>query len=65
MTPRQHDVLAYLQRYYRAWGLMPTRLEIGTALGISRPTAEQHLQALQRKGHLVLTKQWRGIALKR
>lgn len=62
-TARQADVLRFVRSHIRTHGMAPTRAEIGGLLGISRPTAEQHLQALAAKGHLVLRKQWRGIYL--
>ena len=63
-TPREDQVLRYVRRHIQAFDQAPTRAEIGRAFSISRPTVEQHLQALQVKGRLVLTKQWRGIALR-
>ena len=65
LTPSEDAVLRYVRRYIQAFDQAPTRAEIGRAFKVSRPTAEQHLQALQRKGRLVLRKQWRGIALRK
>jgi DNA-binding GntR family transcriptional regulator len=63
ITPRQADVLRYVQAHVWRHGQAPTRAEIGRALSISRPTAEQHLQALKRAGLVKLRTQWRGIFL--
>lgn len=56
-------MLNVVRTHIRVYGQAPTRAEIGARLGMSRPTAEQHLQGLAAKGHLVLRKQWRGIFL--
>lgn len=63
-TARALDVLAFIRRFIDAYSVAPTRAEIGVALGISRPTAEQHLQALKRARLIKLRKQWRGIELR-
>lgn len=65
MTPREREVLQAVKRYMRAFRVAPTRLELATILRVSRPTVEQHLQALRDQGELVLVKQWRGIHLAR
>ncbi len=44
-------------------GRPPTRAELGQALGVSAQTADFHLRALQRKGHLRLSRLSRGIEL--
>ncbi len=62
-TKREHDVLRYVKAHYRAYECAPTRAEIAAELGISRPTAEQHLQGLRQCGLLKLRTQWRGIFL--
>lgn len=63
-TPAQTKVLRFVQRHIKRWECAPTRSEIGQALGISRPTAEQHLQALRDQRLVTLRKQWRGIFLR-
>lgn len=63
-TRRALEVLAFVRRFVRAYRVAPTRAEIGVAFGISRPTAEQHLQALKRARLVTLRKQWRGIELR-
>lgn len=64
MTAREREVLAFVRSFRRSHQCGPTRAEIGEHFGFSRPTAEQHLQALQRAGVVVLRKQWRGIFLR-
>ena len=61
LTARQRDVLKFVNRFMRAFNKAPTRLEIGTALGFSRPVAEQHLQALKSAKCVRLQTRWRGI----
>lgn len=62
-TERDLEVLRYLQRHQKRWNCAPTRAEIAGELGISRPTAESHLQALEQCRLVRLRKQWRGIEL--
>ncbi len=55
LTPRQRQVLRFIQDSLDAHGLPPTRAEIADALGFrSANAAEEHLRALQRKGVLDL-----------
>lgn len=62
-TKRDMKVLRYVRSHYRSYRCAPTRAEIAEHLGISRPTAEQHLQALQQCRLVQLRTQWRGIFL--
>lgn len=66
LTPRQRQVLRFIQDALDAHGLPPTRAEIADALGFkSANAAEEHLRALQRKGVLeLLPGASRGIQLK-
>ncbi|RMF96016.1 MAG: transcriptional repressor LexA [Gammaproteobacteria bacterium] len=66
LTPRQGEILAFIQDCIEATGLPPTRAEIARALGFrSANAAEEHLRALQRKGALeLLPGTSRGIRLK-
>jgi repressor LexA len=66
LTPRQRQVLRFIQDKLDAQGLPPTRAEIAAALGFkSANAAEEHLRALQRKGVLDLRPgASRGIQLK-
>src|SRR5512134_3280650 len=66
LTPRQRQVLRFIQDSMAENGLPPTRAEIADALGFkSANAAEEHLRALQRKGVLELRPgASRGIQLK-
>lgn len=66
LTPRQRQVLEFIQDTLVEQGLPPTRAEIAEALGFKSPNAaEDHLRALQRKGVLELRPgASRGIQLK-
>jgi repressor LexA len=53
LTPRQQEILDFLNRSIREHGYPPTIREIGTAFGIRSPNGvNDHLKALQRKGYL-------------
>jgi repressor LexA len=55
LTPRQRQVLRFIQDAVAEQGMPPTRAEIAGALGFkSANAAEEHLRALQRKGVLDL-----------
>ena len=66
LTPRQRQILEFIQDAIAANGLPPTRAEIAEALGFrSANAAEEHLRALQRKGVIALIAgSARGIVLK-
>jgi len=66
LTPRQRQVLRFIQDSLDEQGLPPTRAEIATALGFkSANAAEDHLRALQRKGVIdLMPGASRGIQLK-
>ncbi len=66
LTPRQRQVLRYIQDAMSEHGIPPTRAEIAEALGFkSANAAEEHLRAMQRKGVLELRPgASRGIVLK-
>jgi len=56
LTPRQSQVLHLIRRAVVETGMPPTRAEIATGLGFSTASsAEDHLQALAKKGALELT----------
>ena len=64
LTPRQREILLLLERSLARDGYPPTRAEIARALGFSSPNAAQEqLQALQRKGRIVLDGSHRGIRI--
>ena len=53
LTPRQQQILDWIRAFAEASGMPPTRAEIARGLGFSTPSsAEDHLQALARKGAL-------------
>ena len=66
LTPRQSEILAFLQDFIDQSGMPPTRAEIARELGFrSVNAAEEHLRALQRKGVIdLLPGASRGIQLK-
>jgi repressor LexA len=56
LTPRQQEILEFIQSHLQATGFPPTRAEICKALGFRSPNAaEEHLKALERKGAIQLT----------
>jgi repressor LexA len=66
LTPRQRDVLEVIERALSRNGYPPTRAEIATALGFrSANAAQEHLQALQRKGLIAIDGSHRGIRVLR
>ena len=66
LTARQQQILELVQRAIRTTGAPPTRAEIATELGFrSANAAEEHLQALARKGVLeLISGTSRGIRLR-
>ena len=55
LTPRQDQILQFIQRFLERTGYPPTRNEISAELGFrSANAAEQHLRALARKGFITL-----------
>lgn len=66
LTPRQSEILLFLQKFIEETGMPPTRAEIARSLGFrSVNAAEEHLRALQRKGVIELIPGTsRGIRLK-
>jgi len=60
LTGRQGEVLDYVRDFIAANGFPPTRSEIARGMGFrSANAAEEHLQALARKGAIRIS---RGIA---
>lgn len=64
LTARQREVLAFVEAA-AASGRPPTRADIAQALGITRPTAQQHVVALERHGALRRLPGSRGLAAAR
>jgi repressor LexA len=55
LSPKQLDVLAFIQRFTREHALPPTRGEIAAGLGLkNRQGVDQHLRALAAKGAIEL-----------
>src|SRR6476660_7930685 len=56
LTARQQQILDWIRGFIESRGMPPTRAEIATGLGFSTASsAEDHLQALAKKGALDLT----------
>jgi repressor LexA len=66
LTARQRQILDWIRGYLETAGMPPTRAEIATGLGFSSASsAEDHLQALARKGAIeMLPGAARGLRLK-
>jgi repressor LexA len=66
LTSRQRQILDWIRGFIEAKGMPPTRAEIALGLGFSTPSsAEDHLQALARKGALeIVPGAARGLRLK-
>ncbi|HSV20938.1 MAG TPA: hypothetical protein VLR71_21175, partial [Casimicrobiaceae bacterium] len=55
LTARQQQILDWIRGYLQEHGMPPTRADIAAGLGFSTASsAEDHLQALARKGALEL-----------
>lgn len=65
LTTRQRQILDWIRGFLESRGMPPTRAEIATGLGFSTPSsAEDHLQALARKGVLeIIPGAARGLRL--
>src|SRR6478672_10040981 len=56
LTARQQQILDWIRAHIETHGMPPTRAEIAAGLGFSTASsAEDHLQALARKGAIELT----------
>jgi repressor LexA len=66
LTARQQQILDWIRTHIDVHGMPPTRAEIAKGLGFSTPSsAEDHLQALARKGALeILPGASRGLKLR-
>ena len=55
LTDRQQEVLEFIRTYVHKHGVVPARMEIGEALGLSHKTSvDAHLNALMKKGWIEL-----------
>ena len=53
LTPKQKQILEWIEDYLRTHQTMPSRREIALGLGLSSPaTIQQHIEALEKKGYL-------------
>lgn len=59
ITDRQYEVLNFIRDFIERYRFPPTRAEIAKAFKFNPNAAEEHLQALAKKGALVVH---RGIA---
>jgi repressor LexA len=66
LSPRQQEILKFIQDSLIETGMPPTRAEIAAEMGFKSPNAaEEHLRALQKKGVLdLIPGASRGIQLK-
>jgi repressor LexA len=66
LSPKQLEVLNFIQQFLNSHGLPPTRGEIAAGMGLkNRQGIEQHLRALQLKGAIDLVPEIsRGIRLR-
>ena len=66
LTARQRQILDWIRSFIEAEGMPPTRAEIAAGLGFSSPSsAEDHLQALAKKGAVeIIAGASRGLRLK-
>jgi repressor LexA len=66
LTARQRQILDWIRGFIDAKGMPPTRAEIAAGLGFASPSsAEDHLQALSKKGALeIISGAARGLRLK-
>jgi len=66
LTPRQQEIFELIQRAIATTGAPPTRAEIAAQLGFrSANAAEEHLQALARKGVIELVGALRAASASR
>jgi repressor LexA len=53
LTPKQKNILEWIEQYLNHHHTMPSRREIAEGLGLSSPaTIQQHIEALEKKGFL-------------
>ena len=53
LTPKQREVLEWIEQFLQHHQTMPSRREIALGLGLSSPaTIQQHIEALEEKGFL-------------
>ena len=53
LTPKQKQLLEWIEKHLAEHQTMPSRREIALGLGLSSPaTIQQHIEALEKKGYL-------------
>ena len=52
LPPRQRATLDSIEAYWREHGVAPSLGDLARILGVSRPTAHDHVRALRRKGYI-------------
>jgi repressor LexA len=66
LTPKQFDIVKFIEDYRKERGYSPTLAEIGEELGISAVTVFEHIEALEKKGAVTRQRgRARGIAISR
>lgn len=63
LTPRQREILNFIQHFIVEQGYPPTVREIASHFGIDYRAALDHLRALEKKGSLIRSSKSRGIQL--
>lgn len=64
LTSQQQSIYDFVSSQIETFGRPPTRAEIAQRMGFrSGNAAQEHLQALARKGLVILSRQARGIQL--
>jgi repressor LexA len=63
LTPRQRQILSFIQGFTAEQGYPPTVREIAAHFGIDYRAAIDHLRALERKGRLTRSSKSRGIQI--
>jgi repressor LexA len=64
LTPKQKQILEWIEQYLKENQTMPSRREIANGLGLSSPaTIQQHIEAIEKKGFLKRgeTRESRGL----
>lgn len=64
ITPRQKEILTAVRLFIKTEGYPPTRLELANIFDMNPNAANDHLLALQRRGHIsIVPGVSRGIRL--
>ncbi|MBS0575066.1 MAG: repressor LexA [Proteobacteria bacterium] len=63
MTARQRQIVAYVREFLTEQRRPPSRGEIAQHFGFNRATAQQHIVAIEKLGHLIRCPGARGLTL--